>query len=37
MARKTQEEINYWFQDNTIKSALDLSLIEKLSFHDIKN
>lgn len=29
MARKTQEEINYWFQDNTIKSALDLSLIEK--------
>lgn len=30
MARKTQEEINYWFQDNTIKSALDLSLIEKV-------
>lgn len=29
MARKTQEEINYWFQDNTFKSALDLSLIEK--------
>lgn len=29
MAIKTQEEINYWFQDNTIKSALDLSLIEK--------
>lgn len=29
MARKTQEEINYWFQDNTVKSALDLSLIEK--------
>ena len=30
MARKTQQEINYWFQDNTIKSALDLSLIEKV-------
>ena len=30
MARKTQEEINYWFQDNTVKSALDLSLIEKV-------
>lgn len=30
MARKTQEEINYWFQDNTIKSALDLSVIEKV-------
>jgi hypothetical protein len=30
MIRKTQEEINYWFQDNTIKSALDLSLIEKV-------
>ena len=29
MARKTQEEINYWFQDNTVKSALDLTLIEK--------
>ena len=29
MARKTQEEINYWFQDITIKSALDLNLIEK--------
>lgn len=29
MVRKTQEEINYWFQDNTVKSALDLSLIEK--------
>lgn len=30
MARKTQQEINYWFQDNTVKSALDLSLIEKV-------
>ena len=30
MARKTQEEINYWFQDNTIKSGMDLSLIEKI-------
>lgn len=30
MARKTQKEINYWFQDNTIKSALDLSTIEKV-------
>ena len=30
MTRKTQEEINYWFQDNTVKSALDLSLIEKV-------
>ena len=30
MARKTQEEINYWFQDNTIKSALDLNIIEKV-------
>lgn len=30
MARKTQEQINYWFQDNTVKSALDLSLIEKV-------
>ena len=30
MAKKTQEEINYWFQDITIKSALDLSLIEKV-------
>lgn len=29
MTRKTQEEINYWFQDNTVKSALDLTLIEK--------
>jgi hypothetical protein len=29
MTKKTQEEINYWFQDNTIKSALDLNLIEK--------
>lgn len=30
MVRKTQQEINYWFQDNTVKSALDLSLIEKV-------
>lgn len=30
MARKTQQEVNFWFQDNTIKSALDLSLIEKV-------
>ena len=30
MARKTQQEINYWFQDNAVKSALDLSLIEKV-------
>ena len=30
MARKTQVEINYWFQDNTIKSASDLSVIEKV-------
>lgn len=30
MARKTQQEINYWFQNNTVKSALDLSLIEKV-------
>ena len=30
MARKTQQEINYWFQDNTVKSALDLTLIEKV-------
>ena len=30
MARKTQQEINYWFQDKTVKSALDLSLIEKV-------
>lgn len=30
MARKTQEEINYWFQDHTIKSGMDLSLIEKI-------
>ena len=30
MARKTQEEINYWFQENTIKSGMDLSLIEKI-------
>ena len=30
MARKTQQEINYQFQDNTVKSALDLSLIEKV-------
>ena len=30
MTRKTQQEINYWFQDNTVKSALDLSLIEKV-------
>ena len=30
MARKTQQEINYWFQDNTVKSALDLSRIEKV-------
>ena len=30
MARKTQEEINYWFQNNIVKSALDLSLIEKV-------
>lgn len=30
MARKTQQEVNFWFQDNTVKSALDLSLIEKV-------
>lgn len=30
MAIKTQEEINYWFQEHTIKSASDLSAIEKL-------
>lgn len=30
MARKTQKEINYWFQENTIKSALDLSIMEKV-------
>ena len=30
MTRKTQEEINYWFQENTIKSGMDLSLIEKI-------
>lgn len=29
MIRKTQEEVNFWFQDNAVKSALDLTLIEK--------
>lgn len=30
MAKKTQSEINWYFQENTIRTALDLSLIEKL-------